>query len=106
MEGVKILSKEVINIPPDWYICLLPIVAITGIVSLVLLASGCERISCIFFLLFFLSTFFISKKKDVVETEIKQYKITPTTENYHIDLTKYEVLKVEQNIITIRERIE
>ena len=106
MSDFKILSEEVLNIPPDWFICLFPIVIIVGIISLVLLANEYKLITCVFLILFFLGFLFIAITSDKVETEIKQYKVTPIIESYHIDLTKYEILEVEQNIITIRERVE
>lgn len=107
MNGLEILSERVVN-PPIVMPILVSILLIgLAIVCLVVALSGdAEELTIVFVLFCALSVsgaigiiFDVGNDKPYII-----YKVSPTQEEYYIDLDKYEILNKEGKIIELKEK--
>ena len=108
MEGVKILSEEIIVLQ-------------TNNVEVFLLLVFCFTVGLLSYLSFGVKDYVMGFVALIVavctlvgsllwwrfkEVEIKEYKVTPVEDRYFINAMEYEVIDTKQEIITVREKVE
>ena len=108
MEGVKILSEEVISVATNNVeVCLLLVFCfIMGALSYIFFANE-ERL--IGFLALIVATCSLIGSVlwwRLAEVEIKEYKVTPIEDKCFINAMEYEVIDTKQEIITVREKVK
>lgn len=97
MEGLKILSKTG-GIPPDTDRILFATVIILTMLAIVFLANYHTKTVCAIGIAVALIMICVAINRDVI------IKVTPTEEKYYIDVTKYEVMGIDGDIFTLREK--
>ena len=106
MEGLKILSEEMIKIFGGG--TLFPFLIIIGvfffIFGIYLLYDCGIEVECILIILFGVTIFIVSIVGSVGNTYYKKnIKVTPIEDKYFIDATKYKIVKVEGEIIYLKD---
>ena len=109
MEGVNILVESTTTVEPLWLGAVYLGTIIAGILMICYIIDEVPILAFLTGIIFTVGFIFIilAENKIIdIEKTTKTYVVTPTRESYHIDLSRYEVLKIEQKLITIKEKVE